>query len=86
MVAFRVVPHAAALATTRAIASTSPDAIRAAKRLLNLASLADAGTVFAAERDEQHRLIGSPNQIEAVKANLENRSGRFADAGPISVN
>lgn len=75
-------PHAAALATAREIASTSPDAIRAAKRLLNLAALGDAGALFAAETDEQGRLIGSPNQMEAVNANLENRAADFADAAP----
>ena len=75
-------PHAAALATAREIASTSPDAIRAAKRLLNLASLADAGTLLAAETEEQRRLIGSANQMKAVRANLENRSADFADAAP----
>jgi enoyl-CoA hydratase/carnithine racemase len=78
-------PHAAALATAREIASTSPDAIRAAKRLLNLASSADAGTMLAAERDEQRRLIGSPNQVEAVRANRESRSAQFADTVPVNV-
>lgn len=73
-------PRAAALATAREIASTSPDAIRAAKRLLNLATTNDAATLFAAETAEQRRLIGSANQREAVKANLENRAPRFAGA------
>jgi hypothetical protein len=35
---------------------------------------------LAAETDEQRKLIGSPNQIEAVRANLENRGPDFADA------
>jgi len=73
-------PRAAALATAHEIASTSPDAIRAAKRLLNLATANDAAALFFAETSEQRRLIGSPNQNEAVKANLENRVPRFADA------
>lgn len=76
-------PHAAALATARDIASTSPDAIRAAKRLLNLVSLTDAETLLEAETAEQHRLLGSPNQVEAVRANLESRSAQFADAAPV---
>ena len=33
-----------------------------------------------AEATEQQRLIGRPNQIEAVKANLENRLSSFANA------
>ncbi len=78
-------PYAAARATAREIASASPDAIRAAKRLLNLATAADAATLLAAETAEQSRLIGSANQMEAVKANLENRPPRFAPAAPMSV-
>jgi len=31
------------------------------------------------EAERQRRLIGSPNQIEAVQANLEKRLPRFAD-------
>lgn len=78
-------PYAAAQATAREIASASPDAIRAAKRLLNLATAADAATLLAAETAEQSRLIGSANQAEAVRANLENRPPRFAPVAPMSV-
>jgi len=67
-------PLAAALSTAREIASRSPDAIRAAKRLLNLAVACDAATGLAAETAEQKELLGKPNHIEAVKANLENRT------------
>jgi enoyl-CoA hydratase/carnithine racemase len=72
-------PHAAAMATAREIASRSPDAIRAAKRLLNLGSAIDAATLLTAETFEQERLLGSANQVEAAKANLEDRPPRFAD-------
>jgi enoyl-CoA hydratase/carnithine racemase len=72
-------PLAAALATARDIAGRSPDAIRAAKRLLNQAVACDARAGLAAETDEQHELIGRPNHVEAVRANLENRSPSFAD-------
>jgi enoyl-CoA hydratase/carnithine racemase len=74
-------PLAEALATARKIAAISPDAIRAAKRLLNQAVTCDALTGLTAETSEQRGLIGSPNQVEAVKANLENRAPAFADAG-----
>jgi enoyl-CoA hydratase/carnithine racemase len=67
-------PLAAAMVTAREIATRSPDAIRAAKRLLNLAVACDAGTLLAAETAEQRALLGRPNQVEAVKANLENRA------------
>jgi enoyl-CoA hydratase/carnithine racemase len=67
-------PHAAALQTAREIATRSPDAIRAAKRLLNLAVACDAATGLAAETEEQKTLLGQPNHVEAVRANLENRT------------
>jgi enoyl-CoA hydratase/carnithine racemase len=67
-------PLPAALQTAREIAGRSPDAIRAAKRLLNLAVGCDAATGLAAETAEQKALIGKANHAEAVKANLENRA------------
>ena len=67
-----------ALETAREIASKSPDAIRAAKRMLNSLSV-DPGPALLAESVEQQRLIGSPNQLEAVRANIEKRAPKFAD-------
>ena len=67
-------PLVAALSTAREIASRSPDAIRAAKRLLNLAVACDAAAGLAAETAEQGQLLGKANHIEAVKANLEQRA------------
>ncbi|SFK09168.1 crotonase/enoyl-CoA hydratase family protein [Bradyrhizobium sp. cf659] len=71
-------PRAAALDVAREIAGKSPDAIRAAKRLLNNLSV-DPGPALLAESVEQQKLIGSANQTEAVRANLEKRAPRFAD-------
>jgi enoyl-CoA hydratase/carnithine racemase len=71
-------PLADARAMARQIAASSPDAIRAAKRLLNGASPVDAGRVLLAEAMEQQRLIGSPNQREAVMAGMEKRAPRFS--------
>jgi enoyl-CoA hydratase/carnithine racemase len=65
-------PYEEALALARTIARQSPDAIRAAKRLLSLPTH-DPAAVLMAESIEQQKLIGSPNQVEAVRANLENR-------------
>jgi enoyl-CoA hydratase/carnithine racemase len=73
-------PRAAALEVAREIAGKSPDAIRAAKRLLNHLSV-DLGPALLEESVEQQALIGSPNQTEAVLANLEKRAPRFADPG-----
>lgn len=73
-------PRAEALALAAEIASKNPHAIRADKRLLDLAvSGADQKTVLLAESVEQTALIGSPNQIEAVMANMQKRSPVFAD-------
>jgi len=73
-------PHADALALAREIAAKNPHAIRAGKRLLNLAqSDATVDQIFLEETREQVRLIGSPNQVEAVVANMENRAPAFAD-------
>jgi enoyl-CoA hydratase/carnithine racemase len=73
-------PVAVALAVAREIAGKSPDAIRAAKRLLNKLSV-DPAPALLAESVEQQKLLGSPNQLEAVRANIEKRAPRFADAG-----
>jgi enoyl-CoA hydratase/carnithine racemase len=71
-------PVAAALATAREIAGRSPDAIRAAKRLLNLSATSDVETGLAAETAEQAALLGSANHVEAVRSNLENRAPRWS--------
>jgi enoyl-CoA hydratase/carnithine racemase len=70
-------PLADARAMARQIAASSPDAVRAAKRLLNGASPVDAARVLTHEALEQQRLIGSPNQREAVAAGMEKRAARF---------
>jgi enoyl-CoA hydratase/carnithine racemase len=73
-------PREAALVLAREIATKSPHAIRAGKRLLNLAqSDASIEEVFHEETREQVALIGSPNQVEAVLANMEKRAPAFAD-------
>jgi enoyl-CoA hydratase/carnithine racemase len=72
-------PRAAALKTARDIAGRSPDAIRAAKRLFNLAETASVDSILQAESDEQVKLIGSANQVEAIRAGLEKREAIFRD-------
>jgi enoyl-CoA hydratase/carnithine racemase len=74
-------PRQAALELARSIAARSPHAIRAAKRLLDLAGRVDLKAGFAAEQEEIGALIGSPNQVEAVTAEFEKRPPRFADPG-----
>ena len=72
-------PRADALAMARDIAGRSPDAIRAGKRLLDESALVDLETGLRLEAELQARLIGSANQTETVKANLEKRSPNFSD-------
>jgi len=72
-------PRAEALATAREIAAKSPDAIRASKRILNDAVLVDPKTGLTQESVEQGRLIGSPNQVEAVMSNLQKRAAVYVD-------
>ena len=66
-------PLAEALALAKQIAARSPHAIRAAKRLLNMAHDADPHTMLQAETDEQVKVIGRPNMMEAVAANMAKR-------------
>ncbi len=72
-------PRAEALAVAHEIAAKSPDAIRGAKRLLNDAVTTDTASGFIQETVEQLALIGSPNQVEAVMANLQKRAPAFTD-------
>jgi enoyl-CoA hydratase/carnithine racemase len=74
-------PRQAALGLARSVAGRSPDAIRAAKRLLDLAGRVDLETGFAAEQQEIGALIGTPNQAEAVAAEFEKRPPKFTDPG-----
>jgi enoyl-CoA hydratase/carnithine racemase len=71
-------PLAEARALAAEMAQRSPDALRAAKRLLNQAAAGATGAeLLQAESNEQVVLMGSPNQREAVLANLEKRAPRF---------
>ena len=72
-------PRGAALELAGGIAARSPHAIRAAKRLLDLAGRVDLAAGFAAEQKEIGALIGSPNQVEAVAAEFGKRPPQFAD-------
>jgi enoyl-CoA hydratase/carnithine racemase len=78
-------PRAEALAFAREVASKNPHAIRAGKRLLNLAVHADQPEILLEESREQSALIGSPNQVEAVTANLQKRAPNFAEVEDAKV-
>lgn len=61
-------PHAEAMAIARAIAAASPPAIRAAKRLFNLAADAGAAEILIAEAMEQSALLRSAEHRAAIRA------------------
>ena len=61
------------------IAGRNPQAIRAAKRLLSGEFHRMAAAQFAAERDEVFALIGTPNQVEVIMANMEKRPALLSD-------
>lgn len=70
-------PHQEALRYAEEVAGKNPEAIRAAKRLLNLPLGASQPDILEAESREQTALIGSPNQVEAVMANTQKRAPNF---------
>lgn len=72
-------PHADAMALAREIAVRSPSAVRAAKQLWNQALDGSVEDGLALEEKLQRTLMGKPNQIEAVKANMEKRAADFSD-------
>ncbi len=70
-------PRAAALLLAQNIASNSPAAVRAAKRLIGVAETAERAEVLLAESREQAGLIGAPEQIEVVQARFQKRDPVF---------
>jgi enoyl-CoA hydratase/carnithine racemase len=73
-------PHAQAMDLAREIASKSPDAIRSGKQLFEETWHADERTGLELETKLQVELIGSENQVEAIRANFEKRAPDFKDA------
>ena len=72
-------PLAQALETAAEIASRNPDAQRANKRLLNAAHQLTPAEGLLMESEEQDAILGTPNQVEAVMAELEKRPANFND-------
>lgn len=67
-------PLARALELAQAIAMRSPSAIRAAKRLVTRAYAAPEAEVLLAESREQTDLIGKPDQMKVIAANMSGRA------------
>jgi enoyl-CoA hydratase/carnithine racemase len=72
-------PRAEALALAREIAGKNPAAIRGIKILLDLAGTRPLAESFLDESRRMGELIGSPNQVEAIMAELEGRPADFTD-------
>jgi enoyl-CoA hydratase/carnithine racemase len=72
-------PYDAAMALAAEIAEKSPDAVRAAKSLINRAWHGGHEEGLLLESEAEMTLIGRPNQVEAITANFEKRPPRFRD-------
>ncbi len=72
-------PRAAAMQAAEAIRARSPDAIRAAKRLLREAFIGSTADGLKLEEQVQRTLLGQPNQLEAVAAGMTKRAPVFED-------
>jgi enoyl-CoA hydratase/carnithine racemase len=72
-------PLAAAQALAAEIAAKSPDAVRAAKRLLDESWTAPPEATLRLEADLQRSLIGTPNQMAAVQAGFTKQPAEFVD-------
>jgi enoyl-CoA hydratase/carnithine racemase len=72
-------PREDALALAQSIASQNPDAVRAAKRLLNSSLARTPEEQFLDEESTIASLRGTKNQIEAIAAYLEKRLPTYDD-------
>ncbi len=72
-------PYDDAMALARDIAGRNPGAVRGAKALFNEMFHDGAAEQFANERRVIFEQIGTPNQIEAVTAGMEQRKPNFVD-------
>jgi len=72
-------PREDALAMARTIANRNPDAIRAAKKLLNKSMSCTTREGLIAESDCSRSLMGTKNQIEAIMSGFEGREPSFTD-------
>jgi enoyl-CoA hydratase/carnithine racemase len=77
-------PLAAAQELAAEIAGRSPDAMRAAKRLYDTSWHGPVEAALLLETELQVGLIGSPNQIEAVRAGMAKEPASFADPVPVA--
>lgn len=72
-------PLARATEIARVIANKNPAAIRGAKRLQASMMERDTDAILLEESVEQHAIMRTPNQIEAVMAEMQKRAPKFED-------
>ena len=73
-------PLEAAMELAKSIARQSPDAVRGAKKLMEETWHLGTREGLGLEQAIQAKLIGSANQLEAVKAGLSKQPAQFSDA------
>jgi len=61
------------------IASKSPDAVQMGKRLIENAWHQSPSEAMRLEAELQQQIIGKPNQLEAVMANMQKRPAKFSN-------
>lgn len=72
-------PVARATAIAQEIANKNPHAIRAAKRLQQGMLERETDAILLEESIEQHAIMRTKNQVEAVMSSMEKRAPNFAD-------
>lgn len=72
-------PYEEAMALAKEIATKSPHAVRAAKQCLNEAWHGDEAKGLLRESQLEMTIIGGPNQVEAIMANMQKRAPKFRD-------
>jgi enoyl-CoA hydratase/carnithine racemase len=72
-------PLAKAMELAKEITGKNPDAIRAAKRLMNALPDMNEDEILMMESVEQAKLARQPNQVEAVMAFMQKRAANFVD-------
>ena len=72
-------PLETAMEMAEIIATKSPDAVRYSKQLFETTWHGGRDESLKLEQTLQHKLIGSPNQLEAVQSTFEERPAQYKD-------
>ena len=72
-------PHDKAMAIAAEIATKHPAAIREAKIVMNNLPDLDTDAILMAESVHQEKVIGTPDQMETVRAHMEKRAANYSE-------